>query len=364
MTGGKLKGVNMLSFVVMSMISIRLVSLPGEVIEHAKNDAWISVLITAVVAYLTAYISYYIATEHPGYNFAQVHTKLFGGFIGKLIMMGFTIYVIILAGFSLRLFADTIKMFLLDRTPSVVIIMTTLFACVYCLMKGIKTISIVFDMMFPVVFFIIFIALMTYKNAEINNILPIAYTGIKPIMRGSAHIIDSAVGCSIVSYIMPYFENAKETKKWIFIGVTIAISVYMVLIVMCLLVFGIIEVQYLSFPAILLAKIIEFKAELFERTESFFMAAWIPGIFANIVIICTTAILNLKEIFNTKKTNRIILLIVPFIIISTFIPKNIIDVYDYLELGNKISVYLTLIYFPILFIVVMLNGRRNRRYEK
>jgi spore germination protein len=219
-------------------------------------------------------------------------------------------------------------------------------------------------MMLPVVFFIILIALMTYENVELKNLLPIAHNGVKPIMRGSAHIIDSALGCSIVSYIMPYFENVKETKKWIFIGVTIAISVYMVLIVMCLLVFGVIEVQYLSFPAILLAKIIEFKAELFERTESFFMAAWIPAIFANIVVMCTTAILNLKEIFNTKKTNRIILLIVPFIMISTFIPKNIIDVYEYLEFSNRITVYLSLIYFPILFIVVMLKGRGDKRHEK
>lgn len=363
MTGGKLKGVNMMSFVVFSMLSIRLITLPGDIIKYAKSDAWISVLVTAIAAYLTAYIAYYIPSKHPGYNFAEVHTKLLGRFLGKLIVIGMTIYVIVSAGISLRLFESSITMFLLDKTPGFVVTGVILLAAIYCVIKGIKTISIVFDMMFPIVFIIMIITLMTYKNAELKNLLPIAHGGIKPIMQGAVRLIDPAIGCGIISYIMPYFENQKETKKWIFIAVTIALTSYMLLIVMCILTFGTIEIQYLTFPGILLAKIIEFKAEIFERTESFFMAAWIPGVFANIITLLIVAILNLKEVFNTKKTNSIILLIAPFIFIVSLIPKGIEDVYEFLAFNNKIAVSINLIYIPIFFMIVALKGRRNK-HEK
>ena len=335
MTSGKLKGINMVSFVVFSMVSIRFIILPGDIIKYAKNDAWISVLVVAVVAYLTGYIAYYIPSKHPGLNFAQIHTKLLGSFFGKLIIAQITIYTIISAGISLRLFSASVKMLLLDRTPGFIIIGLMLFACAYCLIKGIKTVSIAFDMMLPVAFIIMIVTLMTYKNAELKNLLPIAHNGIKPILKGALYSIDPAIGIGIVAYIMPYFENIKETKKWIFIATTIGLTVYMLLIVMCILTFGVIETQYLTFPGILLAKIIEFKAEIFERTESFFMASWIPAVFANSITFYIVSILNLKEIFNTKKTNRIILIITPLIFIASLIPRGIQDVYELLSFNSR-----------------------------
>lgn len=363
MMSGKLKGISMLSFVVFSMISIRLIILPADIIKYAKNDAWISVLISAAAAYLTAYIAYYISSKHPGLNFAQIHTKLLGNFFGKLIITGITIYTMISAGISLRLFAASVKMFLLDKTPGYIIIGLMIFACAYCLISGIKTISISFDMMLPVAFIMMIITLMPYKNAELKNLLPVAHNGIKPIIQGGLRAIDPAIGVGIIAYIMPYFENIKETKKWIFVAVTIGVIVYMLLVVMCILIFGIIEVEYLTFPVILLAKIIEFKVEIFERIESFFMAAWIPAVFANIITFCIVMVLNLKEIFNTKKTNRIIFIIAPFILGIALIPRGIQDVYNFFTFNSKIAAIINFIYIPIFYIIVVLKGRGKKKYE-
>lgn len=364
MINGKLKGVNMMSFIIFSMISIRLVILPGDIIKYAKNDAWISVLVASAVAYISAFIAYYITSRNPGYNFAQLHTKLLGQFLGKFIMLAMTVYIITVAGMSLRLFSDSMKMFLLDRTPSIVIVGIMLFTCFYCLVKGIKTISIVYDIIFPVVIIIIIIPLMTYKSAELKNLLPIIHNGISPIMKGSLYIIDSSIGCGIISYIMPYFEDSKQTKKWIIIGVTISVITYAVLVTICILVFGAMEVQYLSFPSILLAKTVEFRAEIFERVESFFMASWIPCVFANIISLCIIAILNLKEILSSKKINRIIILVVLSIMMVTFMPKDFVDVYENLLLNSRIAAYINLIYIPIFFIIVVLKERGRKKYEK
>lgn len=364
MMNGKLKGINIMSFIVFSMISIRLIVLPADIMKYAENDAWISVLISGVITYLTAYAAYYISSKHPGLNFAQVHTKLFGNLVGKIIITGIAIYAIISAGISLRLFADSIKMFLLDRTPTFIIVGLMVFACAYCMIKGIKTISITFDIIFPVVFIIIIITLMTYKNAELKDLLPIAHSGIKPIIQGSLNAIDPAIGVGIIAYIMPYFEDIKETKKWIFIATTIGLIVYMLLVLMCILTFGSIKTEYLTSPGILLAKVIEFRAEIFERIESLFMAAWIPAIFANIITFCILVVLSLREVFNTKKTNRIILIIAPFILIISLIPRGTQDVYGFLEFNSRIAVVISLIYIPIFFIIVALKGRGKKKYEK
>lgn len=360
----KLKDVNMMSIVVLSMMSIKLITLPGDVIKYAKNDAWISVLLTGIITYLSAYIVYYIAVKYSGYNFAEINIKVLGPLLGRIPIILITTYAVVSAGISLRLFADSMKEFLLDRTPSIVIVTLMLFTCVYCLVKGIKTISIVFDMILPIILVIIIIILMPYKSAELKDLLPIGYGGIKPIVQGALQAIDPAIGCGIVSYVMPYFSDKKKTKKWVFIAVTIAIATYTIIVIMCIIVFGVIEVQYLNFPTISLAKTIEFRAELFERTEILFMAAWIPAVFANIVTLFIVATFNLKVIFNIKKTNLDIFLIIPVVLIITFIPRNIVEVYKYLLMNDKLAIYINLIYIPILFIIVLLKGEGNKKNEK
>lgn|GEM_PF-2322438 len=359
MTNGKLKAISMMSIVILTMIHVTLINLPKDVIKYAKTDAWISIIILAIAAMACAYAFYSMSIKYPRMNFAEINTKVLGNFFGRLCIIIITIYYIVFISISIRLFQESIEAYLLDRTPKIVVIGVFIYVCAYCLIKGVRTTSILFDILLPGVLIIVLgILLMTYKNADFKNIMPVMHNGFKPVIRGSVEGSDTVLSCCIISYIMPYFEDAKKTKKWILIAVGIAMFIYFLLILMSLAVFGVIEVEYLNFPAVSLAKTIEMEVEIFERTESFFMAAWIPNAITSIIVFYIITTLNIKELFKVKSKkgiNRIILFQIPIFLIIALIPKNIIELYKYLLISNKFAVGLILGYLPIFFLITTIK---------
>lgn len=362
---GKLKGVNMFSFVVLSMTSIRLITLPTDIVQYAKTDAWLSVLLLGFLSIINGYIFYYIASKYPNLNFIQINIKVLGKVMGKATALCICIYVFITNGLSLRLFSNSIKVFLLDKTPSIIIVLVFIGACAYCMLKGIKTISIFFDIFLPVILILtITLLLLPYKNADIKNLLPVLHNGLKPVIAGSLQMIDPAIGCAIIAYIMPYFEDIKATKKWIFLGIGVAIGFYFLMITMCIMVIGVNEIQYLNYPSVALTKAVQLKAEVFERTESLYMATWIPNALTTIVVYYIASTMCIKEIFNTKKTKPVILVQLPFFIAISLFPHNTVELQNYLQINNMLAIFLNLIYLPIFFFVVWLKNRGESKHAQ
>jgi spore germination protein len=360
---GKLKPVNMFSFVFLSMTSIRLITLPGDIVKYAKTDAWLSVLLLGILSIANGYVFYFIAVKHPGLNFVQINIKLLEKVMGKVVALIICIYIFMSVGLSLRLLTNGIKMYLLEKTPSLVIILIFIFACAYCLIKGIKTISIVFDILLPILLlFSIAPLFLTYKNADIKNLLPVLHKGFKPVIAGSLQMIDPALGCAIIAYVMPYFENVKETKKWILFGVIVSIVFYLLIVVMSITVLGVDEIQHLNYPTTALAKAVELKSEVFERAESFFMATWIPKALTTIVIFYIASTMCIKEFFNTRKTNIVIAAQLPVFVMIALFPDNIVQLNDYLSINNMLAIFLDLIYIPIFLFIVIFKDRGEKSH--
>lgn len=175
-------------------------------------------------------------------------------------------------------------------------------------------------------------------------------------------MIDPALGCSIIAYVMPYFENIKETKKWILSGVILSIVFYLLIVIMSIAVLGVKEIQYLIYPTIVLPKAVELKSEVFERAESFFMATWIPKALTTIVIFYIVSTMCIKEFFNTGKTNIVILAQLPIFVMIALFPDNIVQLYNYLNINNMLAIFLDLIYIPIFLSIVIFKDRGKKSH--
>lgn len=358
----KLKDVTMLSFVIHAMIGIRLLSLPRDVVKYASNDAWISVIIVYISASLTGYGFYWIGLKYPGLNFSQINEKVLGKLFGKVMMIAIAIYTISTIGLGLRVFADSINLFLLESTPSILIISIMLIACVYCLRKDIGIMSIILDILLPLLIIsMIILVLLPVGKMEPKNILPVFYGGIKPVIKGFLQIVDPVLPCGIVGYVLPHFAEPKKTKKWVFIGISISALVYFLIVLMCIMVFGSDEINYLIFPTLSLTKSIQLRATIFERAESFFMAAWIPTTFTTIILYYFASTLNLKALLNTKKDAMITYAQIPLFFIIAFMPENIVEVFKYLNANAVLAQILNLIYIPLFVLAVFLKTRRRTK---
>lgn len=358
----KLKSVSMFSFVIQGLVGITLLTLPRDVGEFAKNDSWLSIILVGIHVMLNASAFYWLALKYPGLNFSQLNEKLLGKILGKTFMLGMSIYLAITFGLSLRLFGDSISIFLLENTPKLLIMLIMLGGCVYCITRDIRSISIIFDILLPFVLIIIVILiLLSMTAAEPKNLLPVMHHGIVPVAKGAIHVLDPLASLGIIAYIMPYFEDPKSTKKWIFFGLGVALSIYFSLVVLCIMVFGAEEIKYLIYPVLSLSKSMQLTNQLFERAESLFMAAWVPITFSTLVVHYIASNLNLKALFNTNKNRLIIYGQIPLFLIIALFPRNSKELSDYLHFNSHFTIFLNLLYFPLFLIIAIVKGRRGKK---
>jgi spore germination protein len=363
----KLKGISMVSIIIHAMIGIRIVTLPRDVAKYAKNDAWISMIIMYFIILATACAFYWIGLQYPGLNFSQINEVVLGKIIAKLIMIVIEIYVISSIGLSLRVFAESIRLFLLDRTPINLIMIIMIVTVILCLMSGIKTVSIVFDLLLPVLlFFIIFLVSLPITAADPKNLLPVLHKGIKPVLRGAMEIVDPVLACGIIGYVLPYFEPTKKKSmvKYIFYSITITSFVYLATLLLVIMIFGVNEVQFLMFPTITIHKAIAMQTQVFERAEAVFMTAWIPTTFTTLCSYYLAAVLNTKVLFNTKKDNIIFYILLVIVMYIANMPKDMAEMFKYLQYNAVLAQILNLIYMPVFTIIVIYKVKRGKKYGK
>jgi spore germination protein (amino acid permease) len=349
------------------MIGIRIVTLPRDVARYAKNDAWISMIIVYFVTLATAYAFYWIALQYPGLNFSQINEVVLGKVLGKVIMVAIGVYTISSVGLSLRVFAESIRIFLLDRTPLNLIMIIMILTVVLCLRSGIKTTSILFDILLPILlFFIAFLVILPITAADPKNILPVLHNGIKPVLRGAREIVDPVIACGIIGYVLPYFEQTKKESmiKYIFFSITLTSAIYLATLLLVIMIFGVNETQNLMFPTITIHKAIALQTQVFERAEAIFMTAWIPTTFTTLCCYYLVAVLNTKSLLNIKKDNLIFYILIVSTMFIANIPKDMAEMFRYLEYNAILAQILNLIYIPIFTFIVIYKVKRGKKYGK
>jgi spore germination protein (amino acid permease) len=363
----KLKGINMISILIHATIGIRIITLPRDVAKYAKNDAWLSVIFMYFVLLATAYSFYWIGSQYPGLNYSQINEVVLGKIIGKIMVVVIGVYIISSIGLSLRVFAESVRLFLLDRTPLNIIMTIMILTAMLCLKSGIKTISIIFDILLPaLLFFVVFLITLPINAADPKNLLPVLHKGIKPVIRGAIEIVDPVLGCGAIGYVLPYIEKVKKKRMimYIFIGISITCFIYLAIMLLVIMIFGTNEIQFLMFPTITIYKAIALQTQVFERAEAIFMTAWIPTTFTTICVYYLAAVLNLKVLFNTKQDNIFIYILIVIVMIIANLPKDMAEMFKYLEYNAVLAQVLNLVYVPVFTSIVLYKVKRGKKYGK
>lgn len=138
-------------------------------------------------------------------------------------------YCIILLSYACRIFAEVIKAYLLETTPTEVIILTMLIAITYVARSKLEVIARVAVIIYPIILgFIIFLIVVNLPNADYTNIYPILDINYKVIPRGIMAVIFSYAGYEILLLALPFSENNKSSLKYCTKGMLIVIGVYLI----------------------------------------------------------------------------------------------------------------------------------------
>ncbi|WZL74212.1 GerAB/ArcD/ProY family transporter [Clostridiaceae bacterium 35-E11] len=251
----ELSSIDMTTFLIISLLGVRLLTLPRDLAGHTKLGAWVSVLIGTATIFILSFMMYWLGIKHPEKNGSEIVLSLYGKFLGPLGILLISINTLGAAGLGMRLFEDTIKMYLLPQTPSMVIAMVMLGVAFYTFNLGLKVITSLINILIPpVLLSIIFIMLLPLSRVDAENFMNPFGLGILPVFEGSLEVLDALYGFTLITYLMPYFKERESVKRWVTVGISIPSIIYFNVVLLCILVFGDAEMGRMLYPTVTLAK--------------------------------------------------------------------------------------------------------------
>lgn len=255
-----------------------ILTLPRASVEKVKTpDVWLSVILGGILAMVSGVIMVKLSQQFPDKTFYQYSQDIVGKWIGRLLSFLIIGYFLTTSAFQIRSMAEVISFFLLEGTPTWAIVMPFMWIGLYLIMSGINSIARMFEIIFPITFFIfLLISFMSIGIFEIDNLRPVLGLGIKPVLDGVV------------------------TRTW---------------------------------PTIDLMRSFEISGLIFERFESLLLVIWIMQTFATYTISYYAAALGLAQLFK-KSIHPFIFALIPIIYIIAMTSKNINDL---LKLGDMLG---------------------------
>ncbi|WDV45280.1 endospore germination permease [Clostridiaceae bacterium M8S5] len=324
---------------------------------QAKQDNWLAILIATFLAIPLFYMySYMLTSITNAKTFFDVHHYVYGRYLGTLINFTYVISSFFLGATITREYGEYLITISMQQTPLIVplIIMSLLGA--WIVKEGIQTLGRWCNLFFfinaplPTIILLLIIPLI-----NIENILPIMYNGVRPVIEGSIYALGIPFGEAIMIFTIIFTLPSKKsyykifTKSILISGVTLTGVTLIQIMVMG---FDIYMLSY--FPSHAVASNISI-GKFLERLEIIMLIATATAGFVKVSIGLFSATNGIAHVFNVQNRK---LLVIPcsllVINLSYFLNSSIMDLMNMYFVYWGYYTFFFCIILPITTFLIML----------
>ncbi|WP_066497057.1 GerAB/ArcD/ProY family transporter [Abyssisolibacter fermentans] len=327
---------------------------------EAKKDLWIAIIIAIMLALPFAFIYSRLQCIFPSKNLYDIIEICFGRLIGKIVIIILTLFVYYWAADVLVNYGNFIKIVSLTETPKIIPMMFFAALCGLGIKKGIEVMGRFSEVLVIIPVFILFISsLLLIPDMNIDNIRPVFYNGIKPILKGAFNSFSFPFG-QIIAFAIVFkdFKTKKSTYKIYNLGLLLGGIYLLIFSLTSILVIGVdtaTNTYYSTYYSVQRINI----ASIIQRVEVVVAVVFLLGGFIKIgmLILCTCK--GLTKIFGFKDYRFIVTIITLLVINLSFFQYD--SVFDYNEFQFEIWLYFTSPFQVILPIVIWITAEIKKK---
>ena len=301
-----------IAMVVGFVTSVGLLSLPNGVVQDAKQDGWISVVIGGVYPLFMAFLSIYYVKKHPNEDILVLSKKYLGDIIGTicniLFMAQFAIYFIGIASGMSNVYICHATDFL---TP-IKIFIPAILGATYLAIKEIKVLARINIIGLYAVVIVILTLLTALQHGNYLNFLPIFGSGYKNILKASIESAYSYSGLEGIFLIYPFMKNKDKIKAVVLKSSFLVMSVYTWITFICIYFLGYKVTSKSLWPVLLVTEGVNLP--VINSFRFIFLFLWSVTMFRTLSNYQYSVTYILSYILKVKDKNKIYLFTVPIAI--------------------------------------------------
>ncbi len=284
------------------MTGSSIINIPAPLIAFAKNDAWLSLIISCTIGGLLLSCMLYLNKQYPGLTIVEYSRKAVGTWITLLLLFPFVTFLFHMCAaivIDVDLFMTSS---LMDETPLYVFSFIVLLAAAITAQAGIEAMARMFIIIITIMLcFVAVIFLLAFFDYRPEQLLPIMPQGFKPVLHGAYFSYGFPYAEVVVfAMLLPFVRKAdsKELNKSMYVALAVN-GVILITSVLCtIMMFGPMagERKYSLYQ---FARIIQV-ADIIERIESVIAMALIAGSYMKVTITLYALALAMSQLLRLQ----------------------------------------------------------------
>lgn len=274
--------------------------------QFAKQDAWISMILSSVGGVLPAFIMTALANRYPHMTMLEYSEKILGKWTGKLVGLCYVYTLFIHETNISDELMSIITLFTNPHTPRIITIIMFAVLSGMAAWLGIEVIARCSEHLVPfVIVFLLIVFLLLIPDMDPKRLQPVMAHGLTPILQG-ATIPSAWMGEFVfLGFLLPYIHDSKKTRTFIFLAVGIDVLIMTVITLVTLMVDGPLITKF-SFPFYAAVRYISIGGFL-ARIDPVILAAWVFGGFIKESVFLWVLAQCISQLFELKNYRAIVI---------------------------------------------------------
>lgn len=298
-TGKQVQGIFVLFWFSSSIIS--------GVSSEAKQDSWLSFLISvlAILPLIALYIR--LNKLYPGLNFYDVIIKIFGGVVGRILALIYIFYFVHLGSLVLRVFSQFVRVLGMVETPAFMTGTFIILIGIWASKNGPECIGRLSKFILPIVLADVVITfIISIKSMNFSYLKPVMETDLKSLLSGAFGFLMLPFGEIITCFSFLACINTRTNASKIYLKSLLLFSAVMLVIIFRnILVLGIPASLLYYYPSYHAVSILSL-GDFFTRIEVLIGMNLMLSGFIKITVCLYSASLGITKVLNIRDQKGVI----------------------------------------------------------
>ncbi|WP_214659115.1 GerAB/ArcD/ProY family transporter [Candidatus Formimonas warabiya] len=348
---------------IVGVIEFELFTFAKGVIEIAKQDAWISVLLGGAFALVITCLMVKLGSRFPKENFFQYSRVVWGKPTALILIFLFILYWFVYLVLLHKETSMANEFFFLKNTPPLVPIALFAIIAAWLVLYGLTAVIRFFQItIWFMILPLLFISLVVFTEIDFKNFLPILPEGFLPVLKGAINYAGVLQGLEIILFALPFLTDAQKALKPALLGTGVVIFFSFVQVFSAIGILGVPHALEAVYPGYEVITRVELPGMYAERLEFFLTLPWIVGVFTTICLFTYLVFYGVCQLFSLRNKKTVVFAGTAFVIVGTTLFPNFawqIKVRETLNYATLVFTYL----IPILTYFVAIVGNRRDSHE-
>lgn len=275
-------------------IGLGIISYPADLAQKVGHDGWISILMTGALALVLTLIVMLLLRRYRNRSIYEINRCLFGNWLGQVFNGLLLVYLVMVAGYFLRVFSEYIRLFHLVRIPLPVITLLIIAPTLFLTWKGYRAIGRFSYFMLVVLGAIVLLAVKVFGDLRFSFLQPVAAAGWPRMAGAVPEMFMAFIGLELAVFI---YAEVRDRERVLFWGMSAtSLTLFLLALVsFCTTgVFGEKLLQRLVAPLFSLSQYAQFP--LIERLDLVFFILWFPVLESTFRVYFATAYTGIRKL--------------------------------------------------------------------